>query len=61
MAIIGSGIFGLSAANYLNKNFDVHVFEKAHYVGGHTNTVDVYERDKTYGVDTAFMVFKPAI
>ena len=57
IAIIGSGISGISAAYYLNKNFDVHVYEKSGYVGGHTNTISVSDGECTYGVDTAFMVF----
>lgn len=57
IAIVGSGISGISAAYYLNNSFDVHVYEKADYVGGHTNTVEVSEGGASYDVDTAFMVF----
>lgn len=57
IGIVGSGISGISAAYYLNEYFDVHVFEKDSYVGGHTNTVEVLDGKSQYGVDTAFMVF----
>jgi len=57
LAIVGSGISGISAAYYLKDHYDVHVFEKADYVGGHTNTISVSEGDREIGIDTAFMVF----
>jgi len=57
VAIIGSGISGISAAYYLNELFDVHVYEKSEFVGGHTNTITVNDGMSDYNVDTAFMVF----
>ena len=39
IAVIGSGIAGLSAAWLLNKNHDVTVFEKQEWLGGHSNTI----------------------
>ena len=39
IAVIGSGISGLSAAHYLSRAHEVHVFECDDRIGGHTNTV----------------------
>ena len=42
IAIIGSGISGISAAYYLNKlNYEVSIFESNSYFGGHTNTHEI--------------------
>ncbi len=38
IAVIGSGISGLSCAYYLSKNYKVDLFEKNSYFGGHTHT-----------------------
>lgn len=57
IAIIGSGISGLSAAYYLKDVCDVHVFEKDARSGGHANSVPVDEGHGSTGIDTAFMVF----
>lgn len=59
IAIVGSGISGLSAAWLLNRSHDVTVFEKADYVGGHSNTVDIVCEGKSIAVDTGFIVFNP--
>ena len=45
IAVIGSGISGLSAAYYLSKKYKVDLFEKQDHFGGHSYTVDV-EYDK---------------
>ena len=39
IAVIGSGISGLSAAYLLNKKYDVTLFESSDRLGGHTNTI----------------------
>jgi predicted NAD/FAD-binding protein len=57
IAIIGSGIAGNFAAYKLGQAHDITVFESGSYVGGHTNTVDVYEDDRSIAVDTGFIVF----
>lgn len=45
VAVVGSGIAGLTAAYLLSKRYAVTVFEKNNYIGGHTNTVDVKTAD----------------
>ncbi len=57
IAIIGSGIAGLTSAHLLAKKHQVTVFEKNDYIGGHTATVDVEMDDETLAVDTGFIVF----
>lgn len=57
IAIIGSGISGLSCAHLLHRDYDVTVFEKNDYIGGHTATVDVEVDGINYAVDTGFIVF----
>ena len=57
VAIIGTGIAGNVAAYKLHAEHDITVFEAGGYVGGHTNTVDVYENGRAIPVDTGFIVF----
>jgi predicted NAD/FAD-binding protein len=57
IAIIGTGIAGNVAAYKLRENHEVTVFEAGPYVGGHTNTLDVYEDGRRLAVDTGFIVF----
>ena len=60
IAVIGSGISGLSAAHYLSKNHEVDLFEKENRFGGHSHTVEVeYETNisKKVFVDIGFIVF----
>ena len=56
IAVIGSGISGLSAAWLLNRDHDVQVFEADSRIGGHSNTVDVAGQP----VDTGFIVYNTA-
>lgn len=56
IAVVGSGISGLSAAWLLHKNHQVTLYEAADYLGGHTNTVDVSLDGLTHPVDTGFLV-----
>ena len=61
IAVIGSGISGLSAAYHLRNQADVTLFEAGSYFGGHTHTVDVTlpspQGMVSHGVDTGFLVF----
>ena len=57
IAIIGTGIAGNVAAYKLRGEHDITVFEAASYIGGHTNTVDVYEDGRRIAIDTGFIVF----
>ena len=57
VAIIGSGISGLSCAHYLSTMHNVTVFEAGKQIGGHTATVDVQLGTRRYAIDTGFIVF----
>ncbi len=57
IAIIGSGIAGLTCAHLLSRRHEISVFEAADWIGGHTHTVDVQWQDRHYAVDTGFIVF----
>ena len=66
LAIIGTGIAGLGCAHFLRRDFEVTLFERNAYAGGHTNTVSVDEPASAAGaarrvaMDTGFMVFNHA-
>ena len=57
IAIIGTGISGLTAAWRLHREHDLTIFEANDYIGGHTHTVDVEMQGQRYAVDTGFIVF----
>jgi predicted NAD/FAD-binding protein len=57
IAVIGSGIAGLSAALALRGRAHVTLFEADRRFGGHAHTVDVTRRGVTHGVDMGFLVF----
>ena len=57
IAVIGSGISGLSAAYYLSKKFKVDLFEQEDHFGGHSYTYDIKNKTKTTPVDLGFIVF----
>jgi uncharacterized protein len=57
VAVVGSGISGLSAAWALSSQARVTLFEAGDYFGGHTHTVDVDLHGQRCGVDTGFLVF----
>ncbi|WP_314885913.1 FAD-dependent oxidoreductase [Psychrobacter immobilis] len=66
IAIIGSGISGLTCAHYLVAQHEVTVFEANDYIGGHVNTIDVALQDgkkakssnvENSAIDTGFIVF----
>ena len=57
IAVIGSGISGLSSAYYLSKKNEVDLFEKDDHFGGHSYTFDIKEKNKKVPVDLGFIVF----
>jgi len=60
IAVIGSGISGLSSAWFLGQHHDVTLFEKNERLGGHTHSVWVEDDSQTqsgFYVDTGFIVF----
>lgn len=57
VAIVGSGISGMAAAWLLHRTADITVLEREGRPGGHANTVDVREGDRSLPVDTGFIVF----
>jgi len=57
IAVVGSGISGLSAAYYLSKKHNVDLFEKEDHFGGHSYTVDININGKKIAVDVGFIVF----
>ena len=57
IAVIGSGISGLSSSLFLSKKNNVTLYEKNNYFGGHTNTKTINHQNKRINVDTGFIVF----
>ncbi len=57
IAVIGSGISGLSAAYYLSKKNKVDLFEQDDHFGGHSYTYDIKNSNKNISVDLGFIVF----
>jgi len=57
IAVVGTGIAGMSAAWLLHKSHDITVYEKNDRIGGHSNTVQVPLGDKMIPVDTGFIVY----
>ena len=59
IAVIGSGISGLSAAHLLSKKYKVDLFEKDNHFGGHSYTIDILEEisNKLISLDLGFIVF----
>jgi predicted NAD/FAD-binding protein len=57
IAIIGTGIAGLTCAHVLADKHDITVFERDARPGGHTNTVHVELGDEAHEVDTGFIVY----
>lgn len=57
IAIIGSGISGLTASYLLNRKHDIVLFEKNDYIGGHTHTHEIEHDNKVWHVDSGFIVY----
>ncbi len=57
IAVIGSGISGLSVAYFLSTKYEVHLFEKNKRLGGHTRTLYIDDLSKKIPIDTGFIVF----
>ena len=57
LAIIGTGISGMTCGYFLHKHFDVQLFEQNSHVGGHSLTIDAEEGSRKVPIDMGFMVF----
>jgi predicted NAD/FAD-binding protein len=57
IAVIGSGVAGLSAAWLLSQRHEVTLYEKDGWLGGHSHTVEVAGADGPIPVDTGFIVY----
>lgn len=57
VAIIGTGVAGLAAADGLHRHHEVTLFEAEARIGGHAQTVGVTLSGERYSVDTGFMVY----
>nr|WP_297460434.1 FAD-dependent oxidoreductase [uncultured Halomonas sp.] len=57
IAVIGSGISGMTAGHVLSRRHRVSLFEASERLGGHTATVDVRSDGRDHAIDTGFIVF----
>lgn len=57
IAIVGSGIAGLTCAHLLQRQHVITLYEADSRIGGHTHTVDVQLGGQHYAIDTGFIVF----
>jgi predicted NAD/FAD-binding protein len=57
IAVVGSGVTGLSAAWLLAKRHTVTLYEAAPRLGGHSNTVLLEHEGQPVAVDTGFIVY----
>ena len=57
IAVVGSGVSGLSAAWLLSKSHDVTVYEAEGRIGGHSHTVEIEAGGRRIAVDTGFIVY----
>jgi predicted NAD/FAD-binding protein len=57
IAVIGSGISGLTCAYFLSDHYDIKLYEKNDYLGGHSNTAKINYNGRDISVDTGFIVF----
>jgi predicted NAD/FAD-binding protein len=56
IAIVGTGVAGLTAAHRLHRDHEITVYEAAPRVGGHVHTVRIDLADETHEIDTGFIV-----
>ena len=57
IAVLGAGISGLGSAYLLSQKHEVDLYEKEGRLGGHARTTIVNEEERSFGVDTGFLVF----
>jgi len=57
IAVVGSGISGLTCAYLLHSKHNLSLFESGKKLGGHVNTVKTKGKSGTFHVDTGFIVF----
>lgn len=57
IAVIGTGIAGLTSAWLLSRQYDVHLYEAGDKPGGHTNTEQVPLGGRIWPVNTGFIVY----
>ncbi|TNC85787.1 MAG: FAD-dependent oxidoreductase [Thalassolituus sp.] len=57
IAVVGSGIAGLTCAWLLRDKYDITLYEENDYLGGHTQTTDVELLGKSWPVNTGFIVY----
>ncbi len=57
LVVVGTGIAGMACAYLLRDKYDITVYEKNDYAGGHTNTVNVPEGNRSLPIDSGFMVY----
>ena len=57
LAIIGTGISGMACGHFLQKEFDVYLYEQNKHIGGHSLTAEAEESGKQIPIDMGFMVF----
>src|ERR1700749_2802059 len=57
VAVVGTGISGMSSAWLLSQRHDVTVYERDNRLGGHSNTVSVETSEGAIPVDTGFIVY----
>ena len=57
IAVVGSGVSGLSASWLLSQRHQVTLYEADDRIGGHSHTVDAPSADGPVAVDTGFIVY----
>lgn len=57
IAVVGSGISGMTAAHLLSRRHEVHLFEAQTRLGGHTHTHDIELDGESVVVDSGFIVY----